>query len=75
MSGVSFTTPVSYEVLSPPATANYLTTVTLAGTIPGEALQNAKRIVVKVTRLGSTQPGTDTSTGNMLVTGVVAKQV
>ena len=75
MSSVSMTSPLSYETLTPPGTANYLVSTTLAGTIPGSALQSAKMIVVKLSRLGSTQSGVDTSTGNMLVTGLVAKQV
>ncbi len=75
MSTVSFTSPVSYETLTPPGTANYLVTNTLAAKIPGHVLQNAKMVAVKLTRLSSTQSGVDTSTGNMLVTGAVLTQV
>lgn len=74
LSALSFTTN-AVEAVASPSTANYLVDADLTGKIPGNALAGAKFVVVKISRLSSTQVATDTSTGNMLVTGLVAKQV
>lgn len=74
LSGIPFTAN-ALEAVPGPSTAYYLKKVTLAGKIPGSVLNNNKLIVIKIFRWGLSQAGTDTNTGTLLVTGLVARQV